>query len=197
MKKGSFKTEQKGSYVMNIIETIQLGTFENISGSLVISDPCYTTDVWCMGTLHDVKCGLWCAQVVKSDEGDWGIRNAVLLACHADLSSDQAEKLEMVESTIVVGVDSGQAGIFDEAHYRDDSVFGSRASQFIPDAEEKGEAWYGHCCDATLSEIRAGILPFGVVASSGYGDGSYVCSYGVDAQGEIVKVSIQFIWDED
>ena len=33
--------------------------FEITSGKIVCSDPCYKTDVWCMGIVDNVENGSW------------------------------------------------------------------------------------------------------------------------------------------
>ena len=150
----------------------KIGLFENISGRFVVSDPCYDAGTWCAGVLEGVKKGLWCAFVTYSDEGKFGIRISELVAIYSALEKD----VGMVAASFVVGVDSGQAGVFDAEHYK-----------------PKNKNWYYDCCDKTLSNEQAGIIPYGVASSSGCGDGTYKCTYGVDNNGEIVKVCIKFI----
>ena len=57
-----------------------LGAFENTSGTLVVSDPCYTLSDWCLIQLQNVKKGTWNAYVKYSDEGQWGTRCAEIMA---------------------------------------------------------------------------------------------------------------------
>ena len=74
------------------------------------------------------------------------------------------------EELFKVGVDSGQAGVFDKPFYR----AGADAGQ-IP-SEDALEAWYNSCCNQTLhTDHYAGVIPHGVVSNSGYGDGGYIC----------------------
>lgn len=47
------------------------------------------------------------------------------------------------------------------------------------------------CCDKTLSKTGAGIIPFGVVSSSGMGDGTYTCRVG-KRDAEICLIEIDF-----
>ena len=58
---------------------------------------------------------------------------------------------------------------------------------------EPGEAWYWHCCQITGSRLQAGVLPYGLVSSTGFGDGAYPCTLYCDPAGYIVKVEIEFI----
>ena len=72
----------RGNHDENIID---LGAFEMVSDRMAVSDPCYDTDVWCRGELEGVLPGIWEASVVKRDEGDWGMRTAILDALGAAL----------------------------------------------------------------------------------------------------------------
>ncbi len=171
-----------------------LGEFNVVSGKLVISDPCYRRGTWCMGELQNVKNGKWAARVeLTDDEG----RVAELVAYHSeDGSLGYLSSLEPADFS--VGVDSGQAGIFDGNHFRNDNdTVGYKLIN--PDQQIcEEDPWYSMCCDMTLhSECRAGTIPFGVVSSSGYGDGGYECKFGRDAAGQINYISIVFIEEEE
>ena len=155
------------------IESVTLGTFEVTGDKLVVSDPCYELGTWCMGMLSNVKPGLWSASIGVVDTGEFGKRIAILSAFHQD--SPELQKLKACPAPFDVGVDSGQAGIFDLNHFQDESV--------IEDQEltDFGTRWYTFCCYQTLDgEHHAGLIPFGVVASSGFGDGCYPCYYYTD-----------------
>lgn len=181
-------------------EMTVLGDFEMSSPVMRASDPCYDRDVWCCGSFGNCAVGTWEGAALIVDQGDWGKRVAVLAARHKELGPDftsiRDPKVYLmqngwVEESFEVGVDSGQAGLFDEAHYQDDAVFDG-----MPKPEhEYGDRWYNHCCDITLSDLSAGTLPYGVVSSSGYGDGAYVCYTHVGAEGKIDFAFIVFIED--
>ena len=171
--------------------------FEITSGSLVCSDPCYATDVWCMETVNNVKKGTWVAHSNIETVGSWGQRNCDLIIHHKDVHINE-RAFERISGSF--GVDSGQFGFFDADHYRKaDSVkdmpkydFGG---QFLTDdSDVDGDTWYAACCKITLDEPESyGVLPNGVVSSSGFGDGSYDV-YGIkDAQGEYVAFQVIFI----
>lgn len=150
------------------IKIITLGTFEVTSDKLVISDPCYDLGTWCMGTVPNVKPGLWTATIGIADTGEFGERIAFLAVFHQD--SPPIQKLKACPASFDVGVDSGQAGIFDYNHFHDEEV--------IEDQEltDFGSRWFTYCCYQTLDgEHHAGLIPYGVVASSGFGDGCYSC----------------------
>lgn len=181
-------------------ELTELGTFELTGTVLRVSDPCYDRDVWCSETLENCKPGTWETVVFKRDEGDWGNRIVILIARHEESSVTLDAFREVAsgkdktwrECPFNVAVDSGQAGIFDEFHYQDDSIFDE-----IPEAQSRigADVWYRHCCDITLSSLGAGVLPYGVVSSSGFGDGVYLAYHHTDKEGKTDSVLIVFIED--
>lgn len=59
-----------------------------------------------------------------------------------------------------------------------------------PTQNDFGEPWYNANCDI-LSKM-AGVIPYGTVSSSGFGDGSYYCYY-IEDNSEIVAIKIVFI----
>ena len=169
------------------VKVKELGSFECKTGTFVVSDPCYGEAVWCRGELTNVRKGKWQAFAIIEDKGDWAGRVVQLHAAHEETRPVFAEgSIEGKKADFVVGVDSGQAGIFDKDHYK-----GGHSG------DKECDDWYKLCCDKTLSEAQAGVIPFGVVSSSGYGDGSYACHYRIgENSGEIERVWISFI-DED
>jgi len=178
----------------------QLGSFELTGTVLRVSDPCYDRDVWCCGTVENCIPGTWDAAILTKDEEPWGNRVAVLSARHSTGPKHTAINRALCNRThkwkhceFEVGVDSGQAGIFDEAHYKDNSIFGAD----VRPKNSYGDLWYSVCCDLTLSRLNAGILPYGAVSSSGYGDGGYDCITHTNEDGQIDFVFIVFICDED
>jgi hypothetical protein len=170
---------------------IKLGTFKVESGEVRISDPCYAKDTWCAGVLKNVKKGTWIAKARVFDEGSWGERIGYLIAVNEDYRFRFDDPRE--DTAIDVGVDSGQAGIFDEKYYKDDSVFADKTDK---DRKYKvaicpEDIWYSFNCDVTLFDPNAGVIPFGCVSSSGYGDGIYNCSV-IKEKGEIVAIVIDY-----
>ena len=166
-----------------------LGKFHIRSGKVRVSDPCYGKDVWCSGEIENVKNGAWGARLIQSDKGDWGVRNAVLIAHHQDNLAIH-DKGDWQKVGFEVGVDSGQAGIYDLTEYHGGE-------------DDYGQGgWYDTNCDITLDrhipegEPRrgAGCLPdqTGVVSCSGFGDGGYDCFTIKDEDGEVTAIKIDF-----
>lgn len=171
------------------MKNIFLGTFNVASGRLMVSDPCYERDVWCMGIIQNVMNGEWDASIEVDKVPDWGERVHRLYATHTAYPADVMG--EWSEADFQVGVDSGQAGIFDEALYPQG------------DTGEYGDldTFYGRACAATHDEKdqnkHGGVIKEGVVSSTGFGDGSYTCRVYRDQNGVCTVVSITFIEDED
>lgn len=171
--------------------------FEIKSGKLVLSDPCYDLGTWCQGIVDGVKKGKWVGDVEYIDS--FGHRVAKLWAYHEDypMSGDDIKGYgEILEFT--GGVDSGQFGYFDHEEYRNDNIVQGVERVTPDDVICDDEPWYSICCDRTLSKDKWGEIPFGIVSSSGYGDGSYP-TYGIkDVDGkEWVGFVTLFIWDDD
>lgn len=94
-----------------MLEKQNIGTIQ-LSDKIRITDPCYSPDTWCAGTL-DILPGRYNCFSQKVDTGDWGIRIATLEVRHEDyLEIDATEPTK-----ITVGVDSGQCGIFDLPYF--------------------------------------------------------------------------------
>ena len=152
-------------------EMTVLGGFEMTSQTMRVSDPCYERDVWCCGTFGKCKTGTWEAGVLKTDMGDWGVRCAVLAVRHKETGPDysvirQRKVYQMKDGWLEQPIDVGV---------------------------DYGDLWYNHVCDITLSEMSAGVMPYGVVSSSGFGDGSYVCYTHKGSDGEIDFAFVIFI----
>jgi hypothetical protein len=163
-----------------------LGTFE-VSGSKIrVSDPCYDRDVWCAGILENCAPGGWSASLLMSDEGTWGTRVKELIIRHQDwMSENPTEK-----SDVHAGVDSGQCGFWDDALY--------------PDGERRYDAgeWYHTVSQLTFDEVNprtryGGVISFGALSQSGYGDGGYNVYVDRNSLGQIVAAKIDYIPDFD
>jgi len=175
--------------------------FKVTSGTMICSDPCYTIPTWCQGIIHNVKNGLWEAGVLKG----WGDRIARLWVFNIDAVikdltiKTRIENYDGIELPFSGGVDSGQFGFFDHKHYRnDDSAKDLTKYEFGNDYDkESGDAWFRAMCNLTLGDESWGVAPFGVVSSSGFGDGAYLVKGIKDDAGEYVAFCVQFINSND
>lgn len=171
--------------------------FEIVSGTILVSDPCYEKDGFLQLKLENVRKGFWTMSTDRTDEGSWGKRVAELI-CLANNSNG-----DCWECAGAIGVDSGQAGIFDEKHYRDDAAVVGQTllheDSPIIWVNKDGDDWYNLCCDKTLHKEYegGGVIPFGAVSSSGFGDGQYDVFVRKNAKGEITGVKIVFLTDEE
>lgn len=163
------------------MKIISLGTI-NLGNKVRISDPCYSMDVWCAGTVNNVLEGEYVCDAeiwTKEDTGGWGERVARLSAIRKDSVPEYWR-----DSDIDVGVDSGQCGIYDLDYFK----------QVQPSSK-----WYNKVCDTT--DLRGGTIDDKcVVSSSGYGDGSYCCNIAFDNQNRIIGFEIVYLeegYDED
>lgn len=114
--------------------TIKLGS------RVMVSDPCYKPGTWCQGVLENVLEGNWNAEVRygKDPFGSSKERPHALIAHHESFM--EVEPTE--ECDFEVGVDSGMAGIFDEAYFNE-----------IKLTEEKANKWYDRVCDRAYISV--------------------------------------------
>jgi hypothetical protein len=166
-----------------------------LDSEVVVSDPCYRIPTWCQVLVNDVKPGYYQPFMKKHDAGDWGTRNSMLMVIHED---HQFDDLVWEEHPGDVGVDSGQAGIFSSRTYRNDSheIPNGEEDFSLGRSDKSGDQWYEKMCQRTLGETRWGVYDEGVVASSGFGDGSYVLYVAVKDR-KIVALCIDFAVEED
>lgn len=150
-----------------------IGTFKVTGGKLLVTDPCYDLGTWCQGVLKNVHNGVWEASVELAGKRVGRLHVKAV---------GQVPVGPWFDQDFDVGVDSGQAGFFTHSKYPRESADDS--------------AFYGRCCDATLSG-RAGIIEgTGVVSQSGWGDGGYLCRTRRNKDDKLVEAEIVFI-DED
>lgn len=104
-------------------------------------------------------------------------------------------KTQSVRSDIHVGVDSGQAGIFDLEAFK--SV--ESGTKDLP--ESKHEQFYSACCNWTGSSdsdpimvtIGNDSLSMGINSSSGFGDGGYSAYCISDDEGKVIAIAIDYM----
>lgn len=168
--------------------------------SVVVSDPMSGGDMSYLDMrviLKNVLSGYYKVVVKRVDTGKYGIRNSIVSVIHTGCLDKK--KLIWKKYKDDVGVDSGQAGIFDEKSYKND---GSVA--FLPwikkrapwkyDNNKSGGMWYMKMSDMTLnSKEKWGIYDNGVVSSSGFGDGNYPIYIAKDEKRRIIGIAIDFL----
>lgn len=125
----NYTTEKRG--------TIYLGD------KVMVSDPCYGINTWCQGVIENVLSGEYECKVGFSNEGDCGIRVADIDVTH----SDYADKFLAYEAEeFEVGVDSGQAGIYDYEYYK-------KHHSDANESKHVNDYWYDTVCSKTHEDI--------------------------------------------
>lgn len=176
-----------------------IGTFTLESGVMRISDPCYKKDVWCTGTIPNCKTGKWEAVTAYYNDGLFGRRVSMLAARAVDgnASFDLLDELgDLAVGDFEVGVDSGQAGMYDDATYGLDSIVESLPTPDDIYGTGPGSLWFSCCCEASDAENCADVLPNGVVSRSGFGDGGYTAFYHIGKDKKVDLIAIQYIDEE-
>ena len=158
--------------------------FEIVSGTVIISDPDFD-ESYGQVKLGNVRKGRWIAEVQKEND------RIAKFGCRA-IDSDNS--VGYYPTGGMVGVDSGQAGIFDIKSYRDNEVCAGIPLDGEP-LTDRGE-FYNLCCDITLSKEMFGVVPGGAVSSTGYGDGNYEIHVAKQFD-EVVGILLVFIDEND
>ncbi len=190
----------------------KLGEIE-LKDSVYVSDPCYSLGTWCQALVENLKPGKYIGYMKKADFGPGGfggIRVTDIWITHIDHS--HLYPVKILDKTIDIGVDSGQAGIYDKEYYE---------KQHTPKLNEN---WYDKQFDliyeydidgnkyikpylkinwktgkdewiSSGQERRDGIAldKKGVVSFSGFGDGSYNLYARKNKEGQIIGLRINFI----
>ena len=148
---------------------------KNFQGSVDITDPCYSRNVWCR--MNDVKikegdytCMVW----YHTDKGEldgkpYSYKMVGIIGIYLDGIIPPQKGMKGIGS---IGVDAGLAGFF---HNK-------------PDYSD--EAWSKFC--DRISHGDAWLIEDGFYSSSGYGDGCYGV-YAQKTDGEITALEIRFL----
>lgn len=128
---------------MNNITIENKGTI-TLGEKVMVSDPCYGLGTWCQGVLENVLPGAYDCNVEYNDEGNWGVRVSAIEVTH---ESCRGKFIALECEDFEVGVDSGQAGIFDYEYY----------AKYHMDATERphvDDDWYDMVCDLTHTKVE-------------------------------------------
>lgn len=194
-----------------------LGSFKINSGEMIIGDPCYSPHVWCLGYANNVSNGYWESKVFIADNSvtGWGDRSTALFAFNKKYFKDNFGYDDIAVEHFMnvayedyfgldveikeLGVDSGQAGIYDSRHYIKMHEEDKKKEE-LSGRIERDTTWYwSQNAEITLSRIGAGINPdgMGCVSSSGYGDGTYDYYVYRNKNGYVVAILIIFIREDE
>ena len=170
-------------------------TFKVTSGQIVISDPCYTIDQWCNGSVP-AKNGEWQVSLESNNGNVNSIRAWHIASAEKNLLLPFAV-LTAGELPFSFGVDSGQLGYFDRDFYRNDNAITDEIPIWDIKLKKPGDKFYSACCELIVHEGKKfGSFPFGVVTRSGYGDGSYPTTGIKDEEGNYIALSTVFCYDD-
>jgi hypothetical protein len=151
------------------VNWIDFGSFELLSGRLVIGDPCYReVGRDGLGALVEARPGTWRVSYAATESAP-----GALQAVHGFAAPDV---LRWVEASSALAVDSGQMGVVDERFYQPDN-----------------ERWYERCRALTNTLPFAGTFPAGAVTATYYGDGDYPLLVACGADGRALGVRVLFV----
>ena len=160
--------------------------FINLGEKVMVSDPCYEMDTWCQVTINNVLKGIYKC-TLEMCEDVWGPRVSAIQVVHVDYMN----KLLEYYNNFNIGVDSGQAGIFDYEYYK---------KYHNGNTDDN---WYDAICDKTITTFNGeGFLDgntidrLGFVSSSGYGDGVYGC-WVSEYDGKVVAIRVEYITEDE
>ena len=123
---------------MNNITIENKGTI-TLGEKVMVSDPCYGLGTWCQGVLENVLPGVYDCNVEYSDEDMWEIRVSAIEVTH---ESCKGKFIQLECEDFEVGVDSGQAGIFDYEYY-------AKYHKDSTEREHVDDDWYDMVCNKT------------------------------------------------
>lgn len=154
-----------------------LGSFY-ARNKIQVSDPSYNFGDSGTITLENILNGKYLATIEFENDCI-----AYLHICHQDFFNDIFE----FENIGFIAVDSGQAGFFDFNYF-----IHNHGGTF-----DNLHSFYGSACAITSSPLQAGIINnFGVVSSSGFGDGCYNVFVAKNDDNKIIAAYISFISQE-
>ncbi|WP_214851540.1 SMI1/KNR4 family protein [Exiguobacterium sp. s193] len=151
-------------------QAYRIGRFTVEGNELIVTDPYYgleeDTDLQLI--LSNVKSGRWTAAIIYTED-EWVEQLLVF-------EGDKKRSGKWHRQEKLVGVDSALAGIFDWTAYRQ-----NQAMEFET---------------VVSADDQAGIVSFGAVSTSGFGDGLYDVDIQYDVSRQIVGVRVNFAEDE-
>lgn len=188
----------------------RVGAFVLSQPKMLVSDPGYKKGDFGAAEVNGCKTGEWLSSF-NVNRYEWDIggtlqedeRVAAIFVRHESIKSDSVFDGISFKNGIIrypqewnllsenIGVDSGQAGIFDASKYGDNDLF---------DAEGRcgfGDKWYSNCCDLTLEGHGGIVANMGVCAASGFGDGAYALWGHKAKDGQYDAVVLFFLEDDD
>jgi len=159
-----------------------VGTFFNTSGRMIVSDPIYSVKLLKKPEKH----GMWIGPAAK---GEWeayvqiGGMNVVGMLC-ARKTNSHAWRWEVLNYDLFV--DSALMAISDHTPEFGSTGWNDRIHWLVKKSIASKKSYQGY---ATIDWKGNNI---GVVSSSGYGDGQYLCSIKKNKKGEAIEFKVIF-----
>jgi hypothetical protein len=181
----------------NSVREDKLGSLAISGESIVVGDPGYDLQEIQEDGLGKVvaQClnGNWLAKaLIKRDAKSANEYCGELLIWHESISDPASLKWKRAKEEI--GVDAGIAGFFDQPHFKNNSLVPDDTKWTSPYGKPKPEnRWHALCSEVASRNIGGAVIPHGVVARSGYGDGGYPLFVGIDQKGITVALRLVFI----
>ena len=155
-----------------------------LGNKVVISDPCYDSDVWCMLKDLPVVPGTYEAHIEFDTES---MRVLSLTVWHKDYLPDEATCADEEWLSETIGVDSGQAGIYDADYFHSYHDLSRSTEQDLNE-------WYMTACHCTTEHTNyADTMDDScVISRSGWGDGVYSVNVNRNNNGDIIAITISY-----
>ena len=192
-----------------------VGEFVLTGNDMRVSDPGYDKDTWCAKVVDNCKTGKWIAEnninryEYSNDHSDR--RVASLFVRHESTPQKVFGNIHLLYDdpqdddsacrfifrgawnrlSSNIGVDSGQAGFFDDAMYGNNDQFEEMGRCGY------GDKWYSNCCDQTLGRYAGIVANCGVNSSSGFGDDVYYLYGHKNKDGQIDAMVLFFLPDNE
>lgn len=133
-----------------------------IQNKVIISDPCYNRSTWCMTEQDNMLEGDYNYYVEELDDDTWGLRIKSIEIVHANYKRPSKWKFK----NSLVGVDSGQAGIFCDSiyplektgEYSDENSFYGKCCKLTSQNEDEVSIWYELQRD--IKDMEIGVKSF-------------------------------------
>lgn len=195
---------------MTQLKRYNIGTFTNISGQMVVSDPCYKYGT--QNTFHcNVVPGEWEIIAIL-----WQNFNNVVATLRVQHRLEWRGIASPIDYEKALSVDSGMLGVYDMEHYWNEWVvpeefrilhktkYAQRDAYLQKIGCESKPAWYFYNAEQVITEY-ANVIPYGCVCRSGLGDGFYDLTVwrkhtaldDISELGPAVGFDIVFLPDED
>jgi hypothetical protein len=142
---------------------------------VIISDPCYDLDTWCMIHITHMKPGLYNIDFWKAHDPWDGHR---FIITHVDYKRNVIPKSESKET---LGIDAGMVGVYPLHEFKNNDIV-------LEEYYDSNKKWYKAQGPIDTYNLFAN----GFISKSGYGDGTARLYYDENANGEVIRIAVLF-----